>query len=187
MHHAQYSGWHSQPPRLEPLNHIIRASPVQGRQSRVAPRSSEVGPAASQLRGPRPALRPAPAPPVQRPPCSRRSSVTLDVRARLQHRASGRRPGVPPPRCPARAGPTRDRRRTGPGRLTESPRRGGRAPQPPAQAQQRGPRPPHRGRRRRPREQRPPQPRRRWRRNWGAGLRGREPSSSPIRPTPSIS
>lgn len=78
---------------------------------------------------------------------------------------------------------------------TDGPRAAGQVPAPrrpgPAAPSpgptERGPRPPHRGRRRRPRERRPPRPRWRRRWNWGAGLRGRAPSSSPISPTPSIS
>lgn len=103
--------------------------------------------------------------------------------------STGRPEGSPVSLRPT-ARPGQVPRETGPGSLAESPRRGSRALQPPAQAQQRGgPRPPHRRWRRRPREQRPPGPRRRRRRrrNWGAGLRGRAPSSSPISPTPSIS
>lgn len=126
--------------------------------------------------------RPSPCPACAAAPRSRRSSVTLDVRASAHHGASGRRPGVPPPCCPARTGPTRGYRRTRPGRLAGSPRPAA----PPAPAQQRRGRDlltaggaGDRGSRGHPGPRRRP--------NWGARLRGRAPSSSPISPTPSIS
>ena len=122
MHNAQHSGLAQLVTVTRTAQSHNRGQPGAGQAVTRASRTLRGLPAASPHPAPHTTRsRPSPCPACAAAPRSRRSSVTLDVRASVHHGASARRPGVPPPCCPARTGPTRGYRRTRPGRLAGSP------------------------------------------------------------------
>lgn len=188
-------GPHRWPPSLETLDHMLGASRRPGRQSRLSPPPQrDPRPAAFPPCGPRAALGPARVPPAQRPLAALGARSTSGFVC-----CPGRPGGAPRPRSGRPRGslrpaawsgraPDKAAGLTAPGLLAWLPRGEGRAPQPPHQAQHGGGRAlPTAGRVGTCGSRGRPGPRRRWKRNWGAGLQGRAPASSPISPTPSIS